>query len=314
MNQTPLPRDAFIDVVSEQAAANKNIYFISADLGAKALDRFRSELPNQFFHAGISEQNMVDFAAGLSQNGKIVFIYAMGPFVTIRCLEQIKVALASMHLPCCIIGNGVGYSYDDAGPTHYATEDVCCMRSIAGCEVLTVGDTVSAKITAFKACNNPSLRYVRLDRSFLPDIYAPDETQFWDQGICKIASGEHIIILANGYMVQKALQARENLMKMGISASVADVFRVAPINHEVLWQVLSPYSKVVTLEEHFLNGGTGAAIAEAMIDCGLLKPLLRLGIPPQYRFDNGGREAILKAVGLGTEQISSRIAEFMCRE
>jgi transketolase len=310
MSDRPLPRDAFIDTIFEQAVKNRNIIFISADLGAKALDRFRTDIPDQFIHAGICEQNMMDLAAGLAQNGKIVFVYAMGPFVTVRCLEQIKVALASMHLPCCIIGNGVGYSYDDAGPTHYATEDVTCMRSIAGCEVLTVGDTTSARLTAMKACSEPALRYVRLDRTFLPDIYPAGDTGFWEEGIRVIAPGKELLILSNGFMVQKALKVRELLAASGVDAAVGDVFRIEPIDGNVLRAVTAPFSKIATIEEHFLNGGTGAAIAEAMADHGITKPLLRLGIPADYRFDNGGRELILKAVGLGVEHMAEKIALF----
>lgn len=314
MSDKPLPRDAFIDTIFDQALANRNIIFISADLGAKALDRFRAEIPQQFIHAGICEQNMMDVAAGLAQNGKIVFVYAMGPFVTVRCLEQIKVALASMHLPCCIIGNGVGYSYDDAGPTHYATEDVTCMRSIAGCEVLTVGDTTSARRTALRACNEPALRYVRLDRTFLPDIYETGDDGFWNDGIRLIAEGKDLLLLSNGFMVQKSLKVREVLASSGIQAAVGDVFRIEPINGEVLRKVTAPFPKIVTIEEHFLNGGTGAAIAEAMADHGITKPLLRLGIPGEYRFDNGGRELILKAVGLGVEDMARKISRFAANE
>lgn len=312
MNAKILPRDAFIDTVFEQAKLDKKIIFITADLGAKALDRFRAELPGQFIHAGICEQNMIDVAAGLAQNGKNVFVYGMGPFVTIRCLEQIKVALASMHLSCCIIGNGVGYSYDDAGPTHYATEDITCMRSMAGCEVLAVGDTVSAKLTAAKACQYPALRYVRLDRSFLPDVYAENDTAFWEEGIRLVAPGQDLLLLANGFMLQKALQVRKNLASRGISIGVGDVFRVEPIQSNALSQILAPFSLAATVEEHFLNGGMGGAVAEAMADNGILKPLLRLGIPSEYRFDNGGRESILKSVGLDLETIANKLLKF-CR-
>jgi transketolase len=312
MNTTEkkLPRDVFIDEIFDRALHDKNIFFISADLGAKALDRFRSELPQQFIHAGICEQNMIDVAAGLAQNGKIVFVYAMGPFVTIRCLEQIKVALASMHLPCCIIGNGVGYSYDDAGPTHYATEDVACMRSIGGCEVLTVGDTRSALLTAQQACKNPALRYVRLDRTFLPDIYEPEAVNFWDDGITEIAPGNDLMILTNGYMIQKALKVREILTAIGLKPAIADVFRIRPISGDILKRVTDPYRRLVSIEEHFLSGGTGGAVAEAMADSRILKPLLRLGVPDDYRFDNGGRQRILDIVGLGTENMVQKISHF----
>lgn len=310
MSDKPLPRDAFIDDVYDRAMRDRDIVFITADLGAKALDRFRRDLPNQFFHAGICEQNMIDVAAGLAQNGRIVFVYAMGPFVTLRCLEQIKVALASMHLPCCIIGNGVGYSYDDAGPTHYATEDVGCMRSIAGCEVLTVGDTWTARLTARRSCSDPALRYVRLDRAHLPDVHAEGDERIWDEGMVNVAPGEETLLLANGYMLQRALELRARLAETGPAPAVADLFRVAPIHGDVLRRIAAPFTRLVTIEEHFLSGGSGGALAEAMADNGILKPLLRIAIPDHYRFDNGGRKHLLDVVGLGVPAMADRIRTF----
>ena len=89
----PLMRDAFIDTVFARAKKDKDVVFVSADFGAKALDAFSVELPGQFIHAGISEQHMVDFAAGLALSGRRVFLYAMAPFITLRCIEQIKCVL-----------------------------------------------------------------------------------------------------------------------------------------------------------------------------------------------------------------------------
>lgn len=310
MSEKPLPRDAFIDEVYDCAVRDRNVVFVTADLGAKALDRFRRDLPGQFFHAGICEQNMIDVAAGLAQNGRIVFVYAMGPFVTLRCLEQIKVALASMHLPCCIIGNGVGYSYDDAGPTHYATEDVGCMRSIAGCEVLTVGDTATARLAARRSCSHPALRYVRLDRAFLPDVHADGDDRPWDDGIVEVAPGKGTLVLANGYMLQRALEVRAQLAGSGPPPAVADFFRVAPIRRDVLRSICGPFDRIVTIEEHFLSGGSGGALAEALADSGILKPLLRIAIPDHYRFDNGGRKHLLEIVGLGVPSMADRVRSF----
>ena len=310
MNEKPLPRDAFIDEVYEYATRDRNIIFITADLGAKALDRFRRDLPGQFFHLGICEQNMIDVAAGLAQNGRIVFVYAMGPFVTLRCLEQIKVALASMHLPCCIVGNGVGYSYDDAGPTHYATEDVACMRSIAGCEVLTVGDTWSARLTARRSCTDPGLRYVRLDRAFLPDAHVEGDDRLWNDGITVVAPGEKTLLLAYGFMLQRALEVRSLLAESAPAPAVADLFRTTPIRGDVLRSLTAPFDRLVPIEEHFLSGGSGGAIAEAMADHGISKPLMRIAIPDQYRFDNGGRRYLLELVGLDVRTMADRVREF----
>jgi len=251
MTSTPkvLPRDAFIDEIFLAAKANPNIYFITADLGAKALDRFRVELPRQFIHGGISEQNVMDLAAGLAQNGKIVYTYAMAPFVTLRCYEQIKVAIASMSLPVTIIGNGVGYSYNDAGPTHYATEDISCMRALGGIEILTASDTESTLAIARLSYSSPALRYVRLDRAFLPDIYRPGDDRFLRDGLVEI--------------------------------------------------------------EHFLSGGMGGAIVEAMADAGILKPVRRIGIPDTYVLENGGRQYLHEKVAIDARSVAGAAAAFL---
>ena len=306
-----LPRDAFIDEVFLAAKKNPNIYFITIDLGAKALDRFRVELPNQLIHAGISEQNAMDVAAGLAQNGKIVYVYAMAPFVTLRCYEQIKVAIASMFLPVTIIGNGVGYSYNDAGPTHYATEDVSCMRALGGVEILTASDTETVLQTAHLTFTKPALRYVRLDRAFLPDIYPSGDQRFMRDGLVEIESGENACIIASGIATHMAKEVRTQLAALGHKVAVIDAFRIKPIDGAVLKKVLAPYSKVITLEEHFLSGGMGSAIVEAMADAQILKPVKRIGIADTYFLQNGGRNHIQALAGIDVKSATKTAAEFL---
>ncbi|MBI4026621.1 MAG: 1-deoxy-D-xylulose-5-phosphate synthase [Verrucomicrobia bacterium] len=312
INPAPrLPRDVFLDEIFEAAQRNRDIYLLCADLGAKALDQFRGLLKNQFIHVGISEQNMMDLAAGLVQNGKIVYTYAMAPFVTMRCYEQIKVSLASMNLPTTIIGNGVGFSYDDSGPTHYATEDIACMRSLAGIEIVTPADTWSVFEIARLSHKKPALRYVRLDRAYLPDVYSDGDTRFLKDGIVEIEKGKDLCILACGCMLHSARKARANLKKLGHSIGVVDVFRLKPIDGEILRAVLAPYSKVVTLEEHFLSAGLGGAILEAMADAGIHKKVLRLGIQDHYYCENGGRAHIQRLAGIDLETITGKLRQFL---
>jgi transketolase len=313
MSEAPniLPRDAFIDEIFDAAKKNPNIYFMTADLGAKALDRFRVELPGQLIHGGISEQNVMDVAAGLAQNGKIVYTYAMAPFVTLRCFEQIKVAIASMFLPMTIIGNGVGYSYNDAGPTHYATEDISCMRSLGGIEILTASDTETVLQTAKLSYTKPALRYVRLDRAFLPDIYPSGDQRFMRDGLVEIEPGEKACIIASGIATHIAKEVRTILAEQGHKVAIIDAFRIKPIEGAVLKRVLAPYSKIITLEEHFLSGGMGGAIVEAMADAQILKPVKRVGVPDKYFLENGGRGYIQSLAGVDAKSAAKTAAEFL---
>jgi transketolase len=306
-----LPRDAFIDEIFLAAKKNRDIYFITIDLGAKALDRFRVELPDQLIHAGISEQNAMDLAAGLAQNGKIVYTYAMAPFVTLRCYEQIKVAIASMFLPVTIIGNGVGYSYNDDGPTHYATEDLSCMRALGGIEILTASDTETVLQTAKLTYTKPALRYIRLDRAFLPDIYPSGDQRFLQDGLVEIEPGEKAVIIAAGIATHMAKEVRAILAEQGHKVAIIDAFRIKPISGAVLQRVLAPYAKVITLEEHFLSGGMGSAIVEAMADAQILKPVKRIGVADTYYLQNGGRGYIQTLAGIDPKSAAKTALEFL---
>ena len=139
-------RDVFIDEVYKYAKKNKNIYFTTPDMGAPSLDKFREKLPKQFIHAGISEQNMISMAAGLSVQKKNVVCYAMAPFITSRCYEQIKCSISAMNQKVTLVGIGVGLGYADAGPTHYTTEDISTMRVFPNIEILTPADAYSTKV------------------------------------------------------------------------------------------------------------------------------------------------------------------------
>lgn len=305
-----LPRDAYIDVVYDAARHDKNIVFITADLGAKALDRFRVDIKPQFIHAGISEQNMINLATGLAGCGKKVFTYAMSSFIAFRDFEQIKVTLASLNCPVTILSVGVGYGYDHAGPTHYATEDIGCMRSLANIEILSPADTTSVIESAIRSCTEPALRYVRLDRQYLPDIYSPGDTSFWHNGLVEIDSGRDICIFSTGYMTHRAREVREILAKQGIYAGVVDVFRLKPFNTNTFQQIIERYDKIATFEEHFLSGGFGSIVAESCIDNRITKPVKRIGVKDNYYFENGGRDHIHQLAGIDTNNIVKRLAEF----
>ena len=165
-----LQRDAFIEEVKKRLETDKDIYFLSADFGAAALDSLRETYPDNFIHCGISEQAMIDIATGLALQGKKVSCYAMAPFISLRAIEQIKCGPSMMNLPIAILSVGIGIGYADAGPTHYITEDFACMRSILNLNVYTLADASSAKRLANQVLDNPELCYIRFDRHDQPEL------------------------------------------------------------------------------------------------------------------------------------------------
>lgn len=303
MSPVRFQRDVFIESIFEAAVNDKDIVFISADFGAPALDLFRYELPDQFLHCGISEQAMVDIAGGLALAGKKVYLYAMAPFITLRCLEQTKTSLALMNLPVTIIAVGVGLGYADAGPTHYSTEDIACMRAVVGLEVWSPADDFASEALAKRTVLDPKLRLIRLDRSALPSIYKNAEEAAYPFKILR--QGQEVAVLSYGYMLHKI---NNIVLKHELNCTVIDLACVSPICSGLL-DVLRSHSRLVSAEEQCLSGGFGSAILEFLSDHRLTIPLARLGLTDSYFFQNGGRSFHLEQDGLSETAICSAIGQ-----
>ena len=306
MSNPTFQRDVFISEVLAAARVDKNIVFISADFGAPALDKFREDLPDQFVHSGISEQHMVDMAAGLALSGKKVYIYAMAPFVTLRCLEQIKCSLALMELPVTIMAVGVGLGYADAGPTHYLTEDIACTRSIVGLEVVSPCDAESTRKIAQLTIEQPGLRVIRMERHALHGVYSSGEFSA-ESGFEEVKSGLEVCVLSYGHLLHRVLRVKNNLEENNFG--VVDLFRIKPISDQLV-ELLSRYQKIITVEEQCLSGGFGGAVLEFLSDNNMLLPVRRLGLAEKYYFENGGRERLLDEAGVADEDIEQTVISF----
>jgi transketolase C-terminal domain/subunit len=112
-------------------------------------------------------------------------------------------------------------------------------------------------------------------------------------------------------MVHQALHVAERLARQGIDAAVIDLFRLKPVNEALLLAHLADVPRIVTLEEHRLPGGLGSIIAEIVVDRGLMRPVLRLGVPDAFVFELGGREAIWETYGLDVDTLVERIIRWM---
>lgn len=279
-------RDAFFDELHAIAQRDASVIFMTADMGAFSLERFRRDFPERFINVGISEQTLVSTAAGLAVEGNRVFIYAIIPFVTLRCLEQIKVDLCVMNLPVTIIGAGPGFTYSSDGPTHHAVEDVAVMRALPGMRIYNPSEQATAQAAAHAAHTAGCPVYVRLDKGAWPVLY-PQGVDL-STGLTEIRDGAGLLIVATGCMTHTALRIAERLQGSGVKAGVVDLFRLKPVAQE-LAEIASRYERVVTLEEHNLSGGMGAAVLELFGDSGLHVPVKRLGIPDDYLKGYGDR-------------------------
>ncbi|MBI4507783.1 MAG: 1-deoxy-D-xylulose-5-phosphate synthase [Chloroflexi bacterium] len=305
-------RDAFFEALHPIVRADQNVIIISADNGAPMLDTFWQTLPDQCFSVGIAEQQMIGMACGMAFEGKKVYTYAIAPFITLRCYEQNKLDMCAMNLPVVNLGVGAGYAYDIMGPTHHTAEDIAVMRALPNLVMFSPADGVTAAALARISYECRSPQYIRFDRAGIPNLYHDREVEFTD-GLALTRPGRNMCIIATGIMVHQALKASERLAREGLDVGVVDLFRLKPVNEDLLLQHLADVPRVVTLEEHRLPGGLGSMIAEIFVDRGLSTPLLRLGLPDVFVFDLGGREAIWENYGLDVETIVQRITRWTGR-
>jgi len=299
-------RDSFWNKVYELAREDTDVMIVSADMGAPALDKFRKDLSQQYVNTGIAEQNAVLVAAGLALEGKKVFAYAIAPFITYRCIEQIKLYLAAMKVPVTLVGVGSGISYDDSGPTHHTIEDISMLRVLPNFTIHNTTDSAMATALAEISCRMDKPNYVRLDRKMASDLY--DENSDFSVGVASHREGSDLALVATGNMVYRALEVAEALAKEKVSASVTDVYSI-PVNGPALLDAVGTAERIVTMEEHALPGGFGSAVLEVLSEQGRNTPVLRLGmdISESYCYKYGGREHMQGLYGLDTASVLGSI-------
>ena len=172
-------RDAFFEELYIIAQEDKSVVFLTADMGAWGLTKFREDMPDRFFNVGVAEQNLINVSAGLTLAGKNVFAYAIAPFITYRCYEQIKVNLCDNKLPVTIIGAGSGLTYKTDGPTHHCVFDIPIMR-VLPVTILTPHNEDEARQSVRMGYENAMPTYVRLGRGEFPAQYGQYRDDYWD--------------------------------------------------------------------------------------------------------------------------------------
>ena len=293
-------RDIFIKEVTKALEKQSNIFFLSADFGAPALDELRSKFPNNFLHCGISEQAMIDMASGLALEGNKVFVYAMSPFLSLRCIEQAKCGPGLMDLPICFISVGIGLGYADSGPTHYSTEDYACLRSIIGSKVYTPATSEDVKAIASEIIKNTSFSYIRLDREQLPDINHSSPVNA-EKGYALIGDklDGKVVLISHGKMVHRCVEIY-NLDKNNFSC--INIFRSKPFPKN-LADELSKCKAILVVDEQSPSGNLSSCVFENLSLNNFYPKIVNKSLPEKYIFENGGREHLLNINGLSKKDL-----------
>ena len=250
---------------------------------------------------------MMGVAAGLAASGKIPFASTFAMFAAGRAYEIVRNSIGYPHLNVKIGATHAGISVGEDGATHQCNEDIALMRTIPGMVVINPCDSVEAK-AAVKAAyeHNAAIEmegpvYLRFGRLAAPIFNDPETYQFEIGKGITLREGKDVTLVATGLMVSEALDAAEQLAADGISARVLNIHTIKPLDVDLIAKAAAETGLLITVEEHSIIGGLGAAVAEAVCDtCPV--PVVRIGVNDEYGH-SGPAVDLLKEFGLCAEHI-----------
>ena len=259
-------RDAFGETLLRLGAEDERIVVLDADLSESTRSaKFGEEFPDRFFEMGIQEANMLGTASGLAECGKIAFCCSFSCFITSR-FDQIKVSVAYNNVNVTIVGTHAGCGVGPDGYTQMALEDVACLRTLPSMLVLQPADDLEATQAVeylVKEYSGPA--FLRLTRQKVPRIH--DESYRFQCGkIDVLRPGKDLTICGTGATVHAALDAAERLSGDGVDAAVLNVHTIKPLDAETLASFATDTGRFLTVEDHSVTGGMGAAICESLAE------------------------------------------------
>ena len=260
----------FVKAIDGALDADPRAAFVTGDLGFSALEGIVAKYGSRFINAGVAEQSMMGIAAGLALTGLRPWVYSIVPFVTYRCLEQIRNDVCLHDLPVRIAGNGGGYTYGIMGSTHHGLEDLAVLKVLPNMQLFfpCSNDHVAAAVRVMAALAGPS--YVRLAIS----AYTVDRAPLSEHPVTltrRYAARAHrlqpgITVIGAGHGAQVAVNA---LARLGLDGDNVDVFGVARFPFDLdadadLLESVRETRSVIFVEEHYAHGGLGESMKMAL--------------------------------------------------
>ena len=308
MSKKIATREAYGKALAALANTNENVVVLDADLSksTKTAD-FTAVAPERFFNMGIAEGNMMGVAAGLSTCGKVPFVSTFAMFAAGRAFEQIRNSICYPKLNVKVCATHAGLTVGEDGASHQAIEDISLMRGVPNMVVINPADDIEteAAIKAVAQMEGPC--YVRLGRMAVSRVNDEANYNFVIGKGITLAEGNDVAIIATGIMVEAALEAKEELAKEGINASVINIHTIKPIDEELIIKAAKETGVIVTAEEHSVIGGLGSAVAEVVSEnCPV--PVLRVGVKDTFG-ESGKPNELLEKYGLTSNDIVNKVKE-----
>ncbi|MCP4748601.1 MAG: transketolase family protein [Desulfobacteraceae bacterium] len=303
------------EVLCKMGQTRPDIVALTADMAKSTkIGRFGEKFPERFFNVGIAEQNLFGVAAGMAKSGLTPFISTMAVFTSMRACEQVRTDICYQNLDCKIIATHGGVSFGQAGSTHHCTEDLAIMRSFANMTIIVPADGIETANAVRAAFDWPGPIYIRIGRGFEPPFYETEDYGFTIGKAVEVNSGTDITLICCGATVLQAAEAANYLRQNdGLSVRVINLHTIKPIDTKTILQAVMDTRRIITFEEHNIQGGLGSAVADVIAASGKGCAFEKVGIPDCY-CEVGYPEDLQSYYKLDTDGIIGKVRQVMDRD
>jgi transketolase len=296
-------REAFGIGLKNLAQVNSKVYAIDGDVeNSTFVETLQKAFPDRVIEGYIAEQNMVSVGVGMAAQGLVPYVGTFACFLS-RAYDQVRMAgISRSSIKLC--GSHCGISIGEDGPSQMALEDLAIFRAIPGATVLYPSDGVSAERLTEEMARRAGICYLRTSRPKTAVLYGKDE-KFPVPGlkVLRRSENDRVTVIGAGVTVYEALKACDQLKSRGIGIRVLDLYSIKPLDSAALAEhVRATGGKLVTVEDHYLEGGLGEAVLTALTEDGVaLNAVRRLGVD---RVPHSGKpEELLDAFGISARSI-----------
>ncbi|MBL0176805.1 MAG: transketolase family protein [Ignavibacteria bacterium] len=301
-------RVSFGEEIAALGATDNDIVVLDADLSKSTQSQiFAKRFPDRFFEMGIQEQNMIGAAAGMALMGRKPFICSFSTFVTGR-FDTIRMSVAYSAANVTIVGTHCGVGIGEDGYSQMALEDVALMRTLPNMHIIQPADDREARAAVRYLAANPNPSFLRLTRQAVEDVH-DDSYEFRFGKADVLLEGKDAVLFCSGPVVANTLHAAEQLRAEGHDVRVVNIHTIKPLDAEYIVRAAKETGRVVTVEDHNIIGGLGAAVAEVLSEAAptLMK---RIGVRDEYG-ESGSPEALYTRHRLDTAGIYEQVREFL---
>jgi transketolase len=304
-------REAYGYALKRLGAVNPQIVAVSGDVKNSTFSEiFQNAFPDHFYQGYIAEQNMVSVGVGLAAFGKVPFLDTFACFLA-RAYDEVRMAAISRsNINLC--GSHCGVSIGEDGPSQMALEDIAIFRAVHSSAVFYPSDAVSTERLTETMARRPGINYLRTSRPKTAILYSKDE-KFPVPGfkIVRQSAQDKATVIGAGITLHEALKAADELKGQGIAIRVIDLYCVKPIDGKALAEQLAATGgRLVTVEDHWPEGGVGEAVLHALATAGTAPAKSRLiavtGMP-----HSGKPEELVEAFGISAKHIAAAVREIV---